>query len=449
MFDLEAQIRVWADHLRRHSTMGESDVEELEAHLRDEIDGLVGAGLSPDEAFLIAVKRVGDVDSVSREFAKVNTERLWKQLLLGREDVESSGSFRRELLVVVVLSLIAGTLAKVPEIFGMNVVADTLVYIENLSLFVFPLVVVYFLWARDMRDARAWGLIVPFALAALAVNLYPSQPPHDTPVLIGIHLPILLWLFVGIAYTGGRWSDPDRRMDFVRFSGEAFIYGVLLVCGGFVLVGLTVMAFASIAVDATAFCREWLGLYGLAAIPIVAASLVEAKRGVIENLAPVLARIFTPLFFALTALFLAAMLIQGKSPMMDRQYLIGFDIMLAVVLGLVLYVVSARDPADGPGRFDMVTFGLVVSTLLIDLVALWAIVSRITSFGFTPNRVAALGENVLLFGNLAGLAVLYARMFLKKQDFRPLVRWQTRYLPLYAYWAGIVAFGFPPLFGFR
>jgi hypothetical protein len=89
---------------------------------------------------------------------------------------------------------------------------------------------------------------------------------------------------------------------------------------------------------------------------------------------------------------------------------------------------------------------LVVSALLADAVALWAIAARITEFGFTPNRVAALGENVILLINLAWSAVLYLRFLRGRGPFTALEKWQTDYLPVYGAWAAMVVILFPPLF---
>jgi hypothetical protein len=91
---------------------------------------------------------------------------------------------------------------------------------------------------------------------------------------------------------------------------------------------------------------------------------------------------------------------------------------------------------------------LVISALSVDAVALWAIAARISEFGFTPNRVAALGENVILLVNLAWSAVLYVRFLRGRGSFAGLERWQTAYLPVYAGWAAIVVIVFPPLFGY-
>ncbi|MCE2541351.1 MAG: DUF4153 domain-containing protein, partial [Acidobacteria bacterium] len=132
----------------------------------------------------------------------------------------------------------------------------------------------------------------------------------------------------------------------------------------------------------------------------------------------------------------------GSGINVEREVLIGFDLLLAVVLGLLLYAVSARDPHAPPDAFDALQLLLVVSALVVDGVALAAIAGRISEFGFSPNRVAALGENLVLLVNLAWSAWLYAR-FLRGRE-----RWQTDYLPVYAVWAAFVVVAFPPLFGY-
>ena len=119
-----------------------------------------------------------------------------------------------------------------------------------------------------------------------------------------------------------------------------------------------------------------------------------------------------------------------------------------VVFGLLLYSISARDPLAPPGPLDWIQLTLVGSALLVDVLALWAIGVRISDFGFTPNRLAALGMNVVLLVNLAGSAVLYARFLRGGSAVSRLWDWQVTYLYVIAGWAAVVAFLFPPLFGF-
>jgi hypothetical protein len=128
--------------------------------------------------------------------------------------------------------------------------------------------------------------------------------------------------------------------------------------------------------------------------------------------------------------------------------LIAFDLLLVLVLCLLLYSISARDPLSPPDIFDVMQVVLVVSALLADAVALWAIAARITEFGFTPNRTAALGVNVILLVNLTWSAVLYVRFLRGRGSFARLERWQTDYLPFFSAWAAIVVIVFPPLFDY-
>lgn len=134
---------------------------------------------------------------------------------------------------------------------------------------------------------------------------------------------------------------------------------------------------------------------------------------------------------------------------MERDYLIAFDFMLALVLGLVLYTISARNPYAKNRLFDYLNMALIVAAMIIDAIALSAILIRLSTFGVTPNKLAALGENLILLVNLGGLAWLYGRFFLKKIDFIKIENWQTTYLYIFAIWLAVVAFIFPIIFGFN
>ena len=119
-----------------------------------------------------------------------------------------------------------------------------------------------------------------------------------------------------------------------------------------------------------------------------------------------------------------------------------------MVLGLLLYSISARDPLAPPGLFDTLQLPLVLSALAIDVLVLLEITGRITEYGTTPNKAAALGENVILLANLAWSAWLLLRFVRRRTPFAALERWQTGYLPVYAAWAWIVVLAFPPLFSY-
>jgi len=422
-------------------------VTELEDHLREQVAILSDAGLATDEAFLVAVKRMGDLDSLSREFAREHSDRLWKQLVVSPSAEQQAGA-RTDAVVAFGLAVAAAVAVKVPALFGLQLDEDGGFYARNASFFVLPLLTGYFAWKRRLALAMVGWLAVVFLVAAVFANAYPFEPEGSTESLVALHLPIALWLVVGVAYAGGRWSSVDGRMDFIRFSGELFVYYVLIALGGGVLTAFTVVLFESIGIDPETFVGSWLVPCGAAGAVLVAAWLVEAKQSVIENMAPVLTRLFTPLFAAVLVTFLVALLVTGSGVDIERDQLIQFNLLLVVVLGLLLYSLSARDPRSAPGVFDVMQVVLVVSALLADAVALWAIGDRISEFGFSPNRTAALGANVVLLANLAWSAVLCLRFVTGRGPVTALERWQTGYLPVYALWAAIVVVVFPPAFGY-
>ena len=443
---LEEQIDQWRNYLRRRQAIHSVDVAELEDHLREQVAVLVDSGLAADEAFLVAVKRMGDLDSLSREFAREHSDRLWKQLVVPSNFAEPDARARTEAFVAFGLAVAAALLIKAPTLFGLRWGQDESFYARNISFFVLPLLAGYFVWKRRLDTSTVRWLGVAFIAAAVSANVYPFEPWGNTLALTALHLPIALWLTVGVAYAGTRWREVAGRMDFIRFSGEFFIYYVLIALGGGVFTGFMALLFQAIGIDAEPFFESWLLPCGAIGAVVVASWLVEAKQSVIENMAPVLTRLFTPLFATLLVTFLAALLWTGRGINIERDMLIGFDLLLVVVLALLLYSVSARDPQLPPGIFDAVQVVLVVSALLADAVALWAIGARINEFGFTPNRVAALGFNVILLVNLIWSAVLLVRFLRGGGSFASLERWQTDYLPVFAAWAAIVVIVFPPLF---
>ncbi|MGH3872037.1 MAG: permease prefix domain 1-containing protein [Pseudonocardiaceae bacterium] len=448
--ELEAQFAQWRHYLQRRRELQPSDADELEDHLRGCVDELVAVGLRADEAFLVAVKRMGSLDDLSREFAREHSERLWKQLVLTGETgspVAQTRS-RRDLFAMVICAAGAAASIKVPELFGMRLAEDSSFYGLNASLFALPWLAAFLAWRHQARRPLIGILVALFVLGAVAANAYPLAEASQSVVITSIHLPIALWLVVGLAYLTDDWRSSRRRMDFIRFTGEWFVYFVLIALGGGVLIAFTFGTFKAIGIDPEKFIAQWLLPCGVVAAIVVAGWLVEAKQSVVENIAPVLTRLFTPLFTAVLLAFLVAIGWTSAGINVQREALILFDLLLVVVLGLLLYSISARDPLAPPGLFDTLQLALVVSALAIDVLVLLEITGRITEYGTTPNKAAALGENIILLANLACSAWLLLRFARRHTPFAALERWQTSYLPVYAGWAWIVVLTFPPLFSY-
>jgi hypothetical protein len=431
--ELEGQIAEWRAYMDRRRELRHPDAEELEDHLRSRITELTEAGLRADEAFLIAVKRMGSLDELSREFAREHSERLWKQLVLpGEPDAPTSARSRRELPVMVLCAVLAALAIKAPACFGRDMSEDDIgFYARNISLFALPALAAYFAWQRRVGPRVIGVLASLFVLGALAANVYPLAEDSQVMALTAIHLPLALWLVVGVAYAGGDWRSDRRRMDFIRFTGEWLIYLALIGLGGGVLMVFTMGTFEAIGLDAGEFIGLWLLPCGAMGAVIVSAWLVEAKQ------------------FAATLLaFLVAVVWTNNGIDVERDALILFDLLLVIVLGLLLYAISARDLTARAGLFDRLQFALIASALIIDVMVLVAVTGRITEWGFTPNKTAALGENIILLANLTWSAWLFLGFVRGRTPFARLDRWQTRYVIVYAVWAWTVVLAFPPLFGF-
>ncbi|AQX16168.1 MULTISPECIES: hypothetical protein [Tessaracoccus] len=393
--DLDGRIAEWRAWLTRRGAAA-PDVNALEERLRSHAEDLALAGLSADEAFLIAATRLASEDALTRDWARGQQNSLVSRLLVAGDD--SIRTTRRAMVVGVAIATVGAF----------------------------------------------------FAVAAVVANIYPfpgATETSATEILLVVHLPVLLWFVVGLAHAGTRWRQSDARMDAVRFTGEWAIYFALIALGGGVLVGLSVAVFSAIRLEVEDVVVEWVLPFGAAGAVIVAALLVEAKRSVIENIAPVLTKLFTPLFALLLLAFLGAMA-WTRTVDIDREVLIIFDLLLVVVLALALFSMSARGPGAPPGAFDRLQLVLVVSALVVDAVGLSAMVSRIALWGPSPNKLVALGLNIVLFINLAWLAWMLLGFLRRRRTHALLERWQMAYLPIYAAWAAIVVVVVPPVFGF-
>ncbi len=444
---IESRVEQWRAYVVARGVEGKI-VDDVEGQLREHLFRLGDAGLSPDEAFLVALKRVSVGDATTGEFASSYSEGLWSGDAAAEDVGKQSNGATPEFLVMLGCALAAALAVKVPTLFGLHLDAPgEEFYMRNVSLLVLPFLAIYFAWKSRLGARRIAGLAGVFALGAVLINTYPFKPGGSTEVLAAIHLPIALWLATGVAYIAGDWLSHTKRMEYVRFTGEWLVNYALIALGGGVLVAISTGVFQAIGIDVSTFIGEWVLPCGAAGAVIVAAWLVGTRRNLV-GMAPMLARVFTPLF----AIMLVALLggVIGTRGIIDieREVLILFDLLLVVVLALLLYAVSARDPLAKPGIFDRIQLLLVGCALAVDVFALLNIAARLAEYGFSANKVAALGLNLILLVNLVWSAVLQAKFLRSTSSFEVVERWQMRYLPVYALWAAIVVAAFGPLFGF-
>jgi len=443
---LDEQIGMWRSFMAARPAIAPADLDELESHLRDQVDALAASGLAPDEAFLVAVRRLGKIDDLSREFAREHSDRLWKQLVMGEESTPRRES--RGLVTALGLAIAAALGLKLPALFGASLVDDPDFYLRNIMVLVLPFLAAFFLIRRRARIATVAVVATAFVAASVVLNAYPFAATGTTEALAVVHAGVALWIVSGLAYVNGDWRSGQARMDFIRFTGEWVVYYVLIALGGAVLAGLTLGVFGAIGMDASTFVSDWMLPCGATGAVVIAAWLVEAKQSVIENIAPVLTRLFTPLFTLMLLALIASAVVQHDFVDSQRDLLIIFDLVLIVALGLLLYSMSARSPERPAGWFDTLQLVMVVAALIVDLFVVVAMLGRIDAYGASANKLASLGLNLILLVNLAGAAWLQLRFLRGVTHYPALERWQTSYVPIYLAWAAVVVVVLPPVFAF-
>ena len=122
----------------------------------------------------------------------------WNERLNYQGDEIKWGT-RKEVLVVIIVSLVAGFVAKLPQIFAIN---EEFFYPRNIGFIVFPFLSGYFAWKNKLSTGK-----IPFigglTLAGLLfINLLPDVKKNDTLILSCIHLILFLWAILGFAFVG-------------------------------------------------------------------------------------------------------------------------------------------------------------------------------------------------------------------------------------------------------
>lgn len=417
--------------------------------LTAEAETLRATGLTADEALLIAARRLAATDPEVRAFAREHFAGLWDEPEPSPTDTDERDTERRGFWIMAAFAAAAAVAVRLPEAFGFGLVDsdDASFYVRNFSLLVLTPLAGWFVWLKRPPRWVTVVIVAVFAASSAVINAYPFDDDGSTFTLAALHLPVLLWLVLGLSRTGEFWRLPDQRMDYVRFTGELSVYYVLIALAGAVFSALTVGAFVALDVD-TRWMTEWVMVAGSAGAVVVTAWLVEFWAGAVSRFASLLAYIFTPLFAAMLVVFLMAVPATGRSIEADREALILFNVLLGFVVGLLLFCGASRRPSDRPGFFDGAAAVLAAAGLLTSVLTLVAVIGRIADFGWSPNRTAIAGINLIFLVNLAGSVWLYLELWRQRRPFGDIVRWQTAHFGIYAAWAAFVVIAFPPIFGF-
>lgn len=354
---------------------------------------------------------------------------------------------KNELVFVILAAFVATLIAKIPALFN---VREEFFYPRNISFIVFPTLMAYFIWMKRLSFKIMGIAALLMGIAAVYINLLPENEDSDTFILACIHLPLFAWALTGFVYTGGSLSDWSERPEYLRLNGDLIVMGSLISSVVMALTGITIGLFSLIGLHIEDFYTKWVLIAELCASPLVATYVVKANPQLVNKVSPVIARIFSPLVLITLVAYLVGIAVAQKDPFNDRDFLLLFNALLIGVLAIIFFSVIEMHRSAANQISLLIILLLSGVTIIVNAIALSAILFRISSWGFTPNRLAVLGGNVLFFTNLIMIA---RQLFLQYKGKASLHTGVERtiaiFLPVYAAWAMIVLFLFPLIFGFR
>lgn len=370
---------------------------------------------------------------------------FWHARLNFSKEEASRGS-SKDLVFVIIAALVAGVVAKLPAILSID---EESFYTRNAGFIIFPALMTYFIW-KNKLPLNNIAIVVGTTLTGLLfINFLPATDKSDTLLLSCMHLPVLLWAVTGLAFVGEPHNHVEKRLGYLTYNGDLIVITALILISGGILTGVTIGLFDLIGFSIEKFYFQYVVIVGLPAAPILGTYLIRSNPQLVGKVSPVIARIFSPLVLVMLVIYLGAIIYSGKDPYNDREFLMIFNALLTGVMAIIFFSVAEASKKDNNRTETWVLFLLSVVTIVVNGIALSAILFRISAGGITPNRAAVLGSNVLILINLLLVTVQLFKAVSKKADIAGVGKVISWFLPIYCLWAAIVTFLFPFLFGYK
>jgi hypothetical protein len=365
----------------------------------------------------------------------------WNERLNYESDSINWGT-GKELLIIISAALLAGLIAKIPAIFSLE---EDFFYPRNIGFIIFPILAAYFSWKNNLSKGKIALISLTMLAGLVFINSLPL-PQTDTLVLSCIHLALFLWAITGFAYVGGIKESNKRRMEYLKYNGDLVVMTTLILIAGGIMSAVTIGLFELIGFKIEKFYFSYFGIFGIAAAPIIATYLTQTNPQLVGKVSPVIAKIFSPLVLIMLLVFLGAMIMSGRDPFNDREFLIIFNALLVGVMAIIFFSAAETSKGNKSRAEIWILMLLSVVTIVVNSVALSAILFRISEWGITPNRAAVLGANILILINLIMVTAQLYRLISKRAEPEEVGNAIARYLPVYVIWTVIVTFIFPLIF---
>jgi hypothetical protein len=383
-------------------------------------------------------------NAVFQELRDEPAAQAWNERLNFKDESVFWGS-KNEILFIVVAAFIGGLIAKIPSFLGL----EYDVYMsKNIGFVVFPILTMYFIWKQQLAVHK---FILPFILyigSAIFVNSLPYNENSSTFILTLMHLPIFLWAILGYTFIGGDLKNNHKTIAFLKYNGNFVIMTGLIFISGMFFTGITIALFELLKIDIKDFYFEQIAVWGLAAMPILSTFLIQNNPELVNKISPTIARIFTPIIFVTLLVFLSTLIYTGVNIYNDRNFLLLFNILLIAVMSIILFSLTEVTNNASSKINLIILLGLALLTIIANAIALSAISFRLSEFGLSPNRLAVLGANLLMFAHLLLVSYGMIKHLNGKATLQNVEATIASFIPVYAIWAAFISFVLPFIFQF-
>ena len=388
-------------------------------------------------------------------FAKViihqpSTEliRFWQtRLLFAQEQIEKYSNLKLNLIPLFISIIFVAFFIRLADIFSFTPVASEMYQFRNPAIIVFLGLTIYGLLVNERRDLTVTlGFVLVYILLALQLNSLPQFSRNQILPLAIIHSPIICWFLYGMAINSKGINNREYWMKFLRYNGDLIVFsGLILICW-LIIFGVTTYLLDTLDYKYSMLFLEKLLVVAAAVTPLIACFATERMPILGNKIVPLIARIFNPIVLIVLVIYMIIFVEAGRNLFSEREFLMLFNVILFSVLAIILFSLS-NIAERGTDKYRLlILYLLTLFSCSLNLIGLSAIIYRLINYGLTPNRVALVAMNLLVFGNLIKIGIDLLLVHSGKKSLEKVSLGIAGYLPLYGIWALAVVVLFPLIF---
>ena len=386
--------------------------------------------------------------SLSSKIEDKSIYNYWKVRLNYNSTGFAIGS-NKELLIIFLCSLLAVLIARIPEIFSID---EEFYYTRNIGFIVFIPLTIYFIWRKNIKIKRILIISIVVLSSIIFINFLPSNLQNnesDTLILACLHLPIFLWSLFSLLFFGKKITSHQERLSFIKYNGDLIVISGLILLGGGIFSGVTIGLFEIINIDIEEFYFRYIIITGLASLPIIGTHVIDKNPSIVDRISPFIAKLFSPIVLITLFIYVGSIIFFGTNIYNDREFLLLFNFLLVGVMALIFFSIS-EGLSTSMNKIEIgILFLLSLLTIVVNGIALSAILIRIIEWGITPNRIAVLGSNILILINMIIVSKkLYYTLINKTKTLKVGIS-IVFFMSIYCFWSLIVTFLFPFIFSFN